>query len=306
MLATGEQGRLVIEAGAGVHRCAGYPLDVRLAQGTFDETGHAVALAGADQRADFVVGIALAGETQAADGRTELGHQAVMNPGLGINAASGGAILAGVVVAVGAYAFDHGLNVGIVADDHRGLATEFEVGAFECLRRGLENLLAGDDIAGQRHHAHFRVAHQVAADAFAATANNVDYTARQDLGQRWRQGQDRQRRVFRRLEHQGVASGEGRGDFPRGHHDRVVPRRNRRHDPDRIAPDHAGVARQVFAAELAGLATHGTGEEAEHVDRGIEVILTGQVQRLAAIQGFETGEMVGVFFDGVGDVQQQV
>ena len=53
--------------------------------------GHAVALAGADQRADLIVGIAFTGEAQAADGRAEFGHQAVMNPGLCINAARGGA-----------------------------------------------------------------------------------------------------------------------------------------------------------------------------------------------------------------------
>jgi hypothetical protein len=158
----------------------------------------------------------------------------------------------------------------------------------------------------KRHHADFRVADQVAADTFAATANDVDHAARQDLGQRWRQGQYRQRRVFRRLEHQGVAGGQGRGDFPGGHHDRVVPRRNRGDHANRIATHHAGVARQVFAAELAGLAAHGAGEEPEHIDRGAQVVLTGQVQRLAAVQGFETGEQVGVFFDGVGDVQQQV
>jgi hypothetical protein len=52
-----------------MHRRAGHPLDVRLAEGAFDETGDAVALAGADQRADLVVGIALAGKAQAADRR---------------------------------------------------------------------------------------------------------------------------------------------------------------------------------------------------------------------------------------------
>ncbi|MNP71411.1 hypothetical protein D3C76_1677960 [compost metagenome] len=30
------------------------------------------------------------------------------------------------------------------------------------------------------------------------------------------------------------------------------------------------------------------------------------MQRLAAVQGFEAGEQVGVFFDGVGDIEQQV
>jgi len=30
------------------------------------------------------------------------------------------------------------------------------------------------------------------------------------------------------------------------------------------------------------------------------------MQRLATVQGFKAGEQVGVFFDGVGDVEQQV
>jgi hypothetical protein len=152
----------------------------------------------------------------------------------------------------------------------------------------------------------FGVADQMAADAFAATADDVDHPTRQDFGQRRRQSQNRQRRVLGRLEHQRVAGSERRGDLPCGHHDRVVPRRNRRDHANRIAAHHAGVTRQVFAAELTGLATHGSGEETEHIDRRGQIVLTRQVQRLAAVQRFETGEVIGVFFDGGGDVEQQI
>ena len=44
---------------------------------------------------------------------------------------------------------DHRLEVGVVADDHRRLAAQFQVGALEGLGRGLEDFLPGDDIAGQ-------------------------------------------------------------------------------------------------------------------------------------------------------------
>ncbi|MNF78219.1 hypothetical protein D3C84_603920 [compost metagenome] len=72
LFAAGEQGRLVIEAGAGMHGGAGHPLDMRLAKGALDETGHPVALTGADQRADLVVRVGLAGKAQAAHGITQL------------------------------------------------------------------------------------------------------------------------------------------------------------------------------------------------------------------------------------------
>ncbi|MNF74098.1 hypothetical protein D3C84_561220 [compost metagenome] len=227
-----------------------------------------------------------------------------MDAGLGVDAAGGGAVLAGVVVAVGADTLDHGIQVGVVADDHRRLATQFQVGALQGAGGALEDLLAGDDVAGERDHAHFRVAHQLAADAFAAAAEDVDHPRREDLRQGRRQGQDRQRRVLRGFEDQGVAGGQGRGDLPGRHHQRVVPGRDGGHHAHRVAAHQAGVAGDVLAGQLALLAAHGAGEEAEHVGGGGDVVLARQVQRLAAVQGFQAGELVGAFLDGVGDGQQ--
>ncbi|MCY1403626.1 hypothetical protein D9M71_188140 [compost metagenome] len=230
-----------------MHSGTGDALDMRLAKGAFDETGDAVTLARADQRADLIISIALAGKAQAADGRPQLGDQTIVNARLGIDPASCGAILAGVVIAITAHAFDNGLDIGIVADDYRRLAAKFQVGALEGLGGGLEDFLARDDIAGQRHHAHFRVADQVAPDALATATKNIQNTRRKNLRQGRRQRQDRQRRVFRWLEHQGIARCQGRRDLPGGHHDRVVPGRYGGDHTDRVAAHHAGIARQVLA-----------------------------------------------------------
>ncbi|MNY44454.1 hypothetical protein D3C86_1794850 [compost metagenome] len=110
--------------------------------------------------------------------------------------------------------------------------------------------------------------------------------------------------MFGGFEYQAVAGGQGRGDFPGRHHQRVVPGRDGGDHADRVAAHHAGIARQVFAGQLAGLAAHRAGEEAKHVHRGAEVVLSGQMQRLAAVQGFQAGEQVGAPFDGVGDAEQ--
>ncbi|MNP03488.1 hypothetical protein D3C76_953730 [compost metagenome] len=227
-----------------------------------------------------------------------------MNPGLGVDSAGGGAVLAGVVVAVGAHALYDGVDVGVVADDHRRLAAEFQMGALEGAGGGLEDLLAGDDIAGERHHAHARVADQRAADALAATADEVQHARRKDLGECRRQRQHRQRRVLGRLEHHGIAGGQRRGDLPRGHHQRVVPWRDGSDHAERVAAHHAGVAGHVFAGELALLAAHGAGEEAEHIGDGGNVVLPRQMQRLAAVQCFQAGEGIGALVDGVGDGEE--
>ena len=75
-----------------------------------------------------------------------------------------------------------GLQIDIVEDHHRRLAAQLQVRALEGLGGGLEDFLPGDDVAGQRHHAHLGVADQVAADAFAAATENVDHAAPVAIG----------------------------------------------------------------------------------------------------------------------------
>ena len=96
----------------------------------------------------------------------------------------------------------------------------------------------------------FGVVDQRVADALAAPEHDVDHAFGQDVGERLGELQRRQRRLLGRLEDHGVAAGDRRRQLPRHHHQRIVPRRDRGDDADRVAPDHRGVARQVFAGDL--------------------------------------------------------
>ena len=54
---------------------------------------------------------------------------------------------------------------------------------------------------------------------------------------------DGDRGGVRRLQHHGVAGGQGRGPLPHRHHQRVVPRGHRRAHPDGLPADERGVVR---------------------------------------------------------------
>ena len=103
-------------------RGTGDQFDMRLTERSLDEAGDAIALAATYQRADLIVLIALAGEAQAGNRLAQRVHQLGIDTRLRVDAAGGGAVLAGVVIAVGANAVDHLVEIGVVADDHRRLA----------------------------------------------------------------------------------------------------------------------------------------------------------------------------------------
>ena len=82
----------------------------------------------------------------------------------------------------------------------------------------------------------------------AVAADDVEDAGRQVLGRGSRPAAASGRRRVRWLQHHRVASGQRRRPLPDGHHHRVVPRRHRGADADRLAPDVRGVARHVLAA----------------------------------------------------------
>ena len=90
-----------------------------------DEAGDALELAGADQRADLVLGVVGGVQGDAGDGGREVGDEALVDAAPGVDAAGGGAVLACVVVTERAQTLHHGVKVGILEDDNRGLAAEF-------------------------------------------------------------------------------------------------------------------------------------------------------------------------------------
>ena len=89
---------------------------------------------------------------------------------------------------------------------------------------------------------------------------------------------------------------EGRTDLPAGHHDRVVPRRDRGDDADRLAADHRGQAGHVLVDRLALHHPRATGEEAQVVDDDRDLVDRG-ADRLAGVLRLEATELVGARLD---------
>ncbi len=67
------------------------------------------------------------------------------------------------------------------------------MGALHGAGGALQDLLAGGDVTGERHHAHQRVLHQRCPHALAPAADDVDDAAREELAGELRQAQGGER-----------------------------------------------------------------------------------------------------------------
>ena len=112
-----------------------------------------------------------------------------------------------------------------------------------------------------------------------------------DLGEQQRG----QRGGLGRLEDDGVAGGQRRGDLPRQHQQREVPR-------DDLA-GHAERARGRAEARVVELV--GPARVVEEVRRGQrDVDVAGLADRLAVVQRLEDGELAGALLQQPGDAEQ--
>ena len=144
------------------------------------------------------------------------------------------------------------------------------------------------------------------AAGVAVAGDDVEHARRQELlGELGEQDGARGRGVAG-LEHDGVARGEGRGDLPDHHHQRVVPRRDLADDADRLAPDERRVVLQVLARGPALEHPGGAGEEPDLVDARRELLAGRQAERLAGVPGLGLHELVGPLLQRVGDLEQRL
>jgi hypothetical protein len=145
-----------------------------------------------------------------------------------------------------------------------------------------------------------------AADAAAASADDVHDACGEDIREQFAEFQRRERRLLGRLQHDRVAGGKRGAEFPGGHHQRVIPGCDRGDDADWVAADHAGETCEVFAGDGARQRAACAGEEPEDVrDRGNLVVERG-CERLAAVLRLDLRECSPVRFDAIGQLQQQV
>ena len=121
-------------------------------------------------------------------------------------------------------------------------------------------------------------------------------TSLEDLGQR----EGRQRRDLRRLEHDGAAGGERRGDLGDDLVQRVVPRRDRADDADRLLDDEG-----VGDLLLEGVAREQLGVGPQHPHRVADLHRLAERQRRAHLGGDEQRHLVGARLERVGGRRQQ-
>ena len=113
----------------------------------------------------------------------------------------------------------------------------------------------------------------------------------------------RQRRLLGRLEHDAVAGGECRGQLPRRHQDREVPRNDLPDDAERLV-EVIGDGRLVDLRQRAFLRADAAGEVAEVVDGERQVGGHRLADRLAVVDRLDGGQGRQVVLDAVGDLEQ--
>ncbi|MNF60941.1 hypothetical protein D3C84_425680 [compost metagenome] len=114
-----------------------------------------------------------------------------------------------------------------------------------------------------------------------------------------------QRGFFRRLEDHRVTGRQRRAQLPAGHHQREVPRHDGRYHTDRLAGDQAQLVMRGgrdFVVDLVdGLAAPAQGLCSLWHIHGQRI-----ADRLAHVQGFQQGQLVGVGFEQFGETNHHL
>ena len=176
------------------------------AVGTLDHALDLVGLGGGDQRAHLdVVAFGRIAPLDRLDLAGQVGDEAVVDLRTGDHPARSRAVLARVPVRERLEVLDDRVEIGVVEDDDRRLATELEVEPLDHVGRGPGDVLAGLGVAGDRDHPDLRVGDERVADGGPGPGHDVEHARRQDVGGDLGQDQRGQRRPRRRLQDDRVA-----------------------------------------------------------------------------------------------------
>ena len=147
--------------------------------------------------------------------------------------------------------------------------------------------------------------HERRAGRLALPGHDVQHPGRQDVLGDLREAQCGEGRELGGLEHHRVPRRQRGTELPRRHVERVVPRRDRRHDTDRVAAEERRVVLHVLTG---GPAFHeaGTGrEEPPVVDGEVHLELDDRT-RLPDVADLEILDRLHVVRDRVGDLAQHL
>jgi ParB family chromosome partitioning protein len=218
----------------------------------------------------------------------------IVNAVLDVEAVRADAGLAAVAVLGDDRAFHGRIDVGIVEDDERRIAAEFERQALDGRRRLSHQDAAHFRRARERQLAHDRAGRQHAANVPGVAGDNLQHACRhagamREFGQR----ECGQRRQFGRLDHDRAASGQRRRHLARDHRGREVPRGDGGAHAHRLAqrdqPFVGGRRGQHFTVHALGF----LGEPLDETG-GVGDLALGFGQRLALLARHQVGQVVGV------------
>ncbi|MNI36638.1 hypothetical protein D3C73_906960 [compost metagenome] len=203
--------------------------------------------------------------------------------------------LAGIAEFGDQRAFHGTFQIGVVEDDKRRVAAQFQRHLFQRRRALRHQQLANGRGAGERQFAHQRASGQFGADGDGIAGDHVENTGGNAglLGQRGH-GQSRERRLRRRLDDTRATGGQCRAGLAGDHRRGEVPGGDRRDDTDRLlAHDNARIA--LVAGN--GVAVDALGFLGEPLDeaRGVENFTLGFGQWLALFEGENVCQGVGIF-----------
>ncbi len=203
-------------------------------------------------------------------------------------------------------AFERLVEEGIVLVEHvrhedvGRLAAKLHRLGDQMVRRGVHDLLAGDGLAGERDLGDARIGGDRLADGPSRAGDDIEHAGRQDVGGELGEHQQGERRLGCGLDDGAVARRQRRGDLPRRHQQREVPRDDLADDAERLAEmigDGVGIDRR----DAAFLRPDAAGEVAEMVDCKRHVGSAGLADRLAIVDRLGKRQQLQIILEPVGD-----
>ena len=181
------------------------------------------------------------------------------------------------------HAFDGGVDIGVVKHDEGRLAAQFQRQRLAAAGGFFADQAADIGRTGKGDLVHIRVGHDGRSRG-AVAGDHVQHAGGQaGLRGQFGEQQGRQWREFGRFQYHGIAERQRRGDFPRQHQQREVPR----HD----LADHAD---RHLVGEFAFLQLRPAGMVIEVARHQRHVDIARFADRLAVVERFDHGEQAGV------------
>ena len=198
------------------------------------------------------------------------------------------------------------LEVGVVHDDDRVLAAELEVDVLEVVGGRLRDRDSRLARAGEGDDRDVRVADEPLAGLLAVAVHEVDDPVRQArLAEQLDEALGQERRVLRRLQHDGVPADERGRELPGGDRDREVPGRDRADDADRHPHRHLELVAQLRGRRLAEEAAALAGHVDRHVDRLLDVA-AGLREHLAHLAAHQLRQLVLLLLEQAREAEEDV